>query len=236
MKTKDKKAEQAARKKEHKASLLMAKKRSAAPSFVLEAPTRIERKTILVVCEGANTEPSYFHQFRLTSGTIIALGAGCETIRVVERAIEEQKKGNYDQTWIVFDKDDNAAQDFNAAIEMANQLNFGIAYSNQAFEYWLILHFEDHQGGGMHRDQYHDKLNEYLIKFGLFYDGKGRKKVTKEIFDLLLAQDSKHKISRTDLAIRRARRIFDLYDHQSPAQEESSTTVFLLVEEILKYK
>jgi hypothetical protein len=236
MKMKNKKAEQIARKKQHKSALTISKKRSTEPSLVLEEPTRIERQSILIVCEGVNTEPSYFRQFRLTSGRIVALGAGCETIRVVEKAVEEQKKGKYDQTWVVFDKDDFSDQDFNAAIEKAKQLNFGVAYSNQAFEYWLILHFEDHQGGGMHRDQYHEKLNEHLVNFGLFYDGKGSKNVTQKIFDLMLANDRQAGISRIKLAVDRARRIFDFYDHRSPAQEESSTAVFLLVEEILKYK
>ncbi|MGN6417310.1 MAG: RloB domain-containing protein [Pseudobacter sp.] len=35
--------------------------------------------------------------------------------------------------------------------------NIQIAYSNQAFEYWLILHFEDHQGGKIDRNDYHKK-------------------------------------------------------------------------------
>ena len=90
MKMKNKRAEQIALKKQHKSALTIAKKRSTEPSFVLEEPTRIERQSILIVCEGVNTEPSYFRQFRLTSGRIVALGAGCETIRVVERAFEEQ--------------------------------------------------------------------------------------------------------------------------------------------------
>ncbi len=38
------------------------------------------------------------------------------------------------------------------------------------------------------------------------------------------------------IAIKRAKRIYDLYDHSSPALEESSTTVFRLVEEILKFQ
>ncbi|MCC6460438.1 MAG: RloB domain-containing protein [Saprospiraceae bacterium] len=236
MKMKNKKNEQIARKKQHKQALILAKKRQHEPSLILEEPTRLERQNILIVCEGVNTEPSYFRQFRLTSGRIVALGAGCETIRVVDRAIEEKNKGSFDQIWVVFDKDDFSAQDFNAAIEKATQHNFGVAYSNQSFEYWLILHFEDHQGGSMHRDQYHDKINEHLTNFGLYYDGNGSKKVTKKVFDLLLSKDNQTGVSRIQLAINRARRIFNLYDHRSPAQEESSTSVFLLVEEILKFK
>ena len=48
----------------------------------------------------------------------------------------------------MFDKDDFSANDFNNAITIAESNNLGVAYSNQAFEYWIILHFDDHQGGG----------------------------------------------------------------------------------------
>lgn len=235
MKMKNKKDEQIDRKKQHKTEIKAAKKRKRSePTFELEEKVKDERQRILIVCEGKNTEPSYFKQFRLTSGEIIAVGAGCETIRVVERAEEESQKEQFDQVWVVFDKDDFDAEDFNAAIGRAQKNGFGVAYSNQAFEYWLILHFDDHQGGGMHRDQYDSKINEYLSKYGLFYDGKGSKVVTEEIFDLLLAFDERSNTRRIHLAMRRAKRILDSYDHQSPAKEESSTAVFLLVEEILK--
>lgn len=229
MKMKDKRAEQIARKKQVKEATKAAKRHREAPSLELEPPTRTEKQRILIVCEGVNTEPSYFKQFRLSSAEILSLGAGCNTLQVVELAEKEQQKRKYDQVWVVFDKDDFSANDFNNAIFKAKGLGFGVAYSNQAFEYWLILHFEDHQGGTMHRDDYHGKLNGYLKEFGLKYDGEGSKIITRAIFDVFLAKD------RQTLALRRARRIYDQHSHNSPADGESSTTVFLLVEEILKY-
>jgi len=104
-----------------------------------------------------------------------------------------------------------------------------VAYSNQAFEYWLILHFDDHQGGGMHRDLYCDKINNHLSPFGLHFDCD-RKEVTDDIFDLMISE------GRQEQAINRARRNYNRFDHHSPATEESSTTVFLLVEEMMKYQ
>ncbi len=231
---KDKKAEQNARKQQHKDELKAAKRRREEPVLEIEQPTRVEKQRILIVCEGVNTEPSYFRQFRLTSADILSLGAGCDTLRIVERAREEQQKSKYDQVWVVFDKDDFPANNFNNAISMAENFGFGVAYSNQAFEYWLILHFEDHQGGGMHRDDYCKTLNKYLKEFGTFYECE-KKVVTNSVFDLLQAIDRKTNNTRIQLALRRAKRIYDQYSHHSPAEEESSTTVFRLVEEILKY-
>ncbi|WP_394333999.1 RloB domain-containing protein [Chryseolinea serpens] len=59
---------------------------------------------------------------------------------------------------------------------------FGIAYSNQAFEYWLILHFEDHQGGAMARADYGNKLNRYINPLGASYEADGSKRKLVVIF------------------------------------------------------
>jgi len=50
-------------------------------------------------------------------------------------ALKESFADNYDQVWSVFDKDDYSANDFNQAIAIASANGFGVAYSNQAFEY-----------------------------------------------------------------------------------------------------
>lgn len=118
-------------------------------------------------------------------------------------------------------------------IALAN--NFGVAYSNQSFEYWLILHFNDHQGGGMHRDSYNDIINEHLKPFKVTYDGNGTKLIEEDFFELLDGIDLKARRKRVELAIDRAEKIYNRLDHINPAKEESSTTVFRLVRELLKY-
>ena len=128
-------------------------------------PTKLERPTILIVCEGENTEPSYFSQFKLSTATIKAIGEGYNTVSLVNRALKLSKEKSYDQVWCVFDKDDFSVNNFNNAITLSEANNFGVAYSNQAFEYWLILHFDDHQGGGMHRDDYNNhRLSLFFIR------------------------------------------------------------------------
>jgi hypothetical protein len=229
MKMKNKKQEQIENKRRHKKAL-----KRPEPDLKRPAPTKLERPTILIVCEGENTEVSYFSQFRLTSARLVPLGEGYNTITLVNRAVELSKKGKFDQVWCVFDKDDFSAQDFNGAITMAEGHGFRVAYSNQAFEYWILLHFEDHQGGGMHRAEYNAAINERLKPFGLNYDGNGTKIVSPELFELMEGKDEHQKIRR-DNAIARSKRNIARFHNQSPANQESSTKVFLLVEEIIKY-
>jgi len=232
-------------KKKHKESLKT--KRRKEPNLERAEPTLRERPTILIVCEGGNTEPSYFRQFKLTSASIKTVGEGYNTISLVERAknLSEKKMGRnkigkYDQVWCVFDADpkpDNPkqAENFNKAVERAEKLGFGVAYSNQAFEYWVILHFDDHQGGPMNRSAYNKKINDLLKPYGLTYDGNSKKIITEEIFELLDDVDEKTNTPRINLAIKRAKRNYNFFDHANPSKEESSTTVFKLIEEILSH-
>lgn len=233
MRMKNKKAEQAADREKHRQALRVNRRNE--PKLERALPEKVERPTILIVCEGENTEPGYFSQFRLSSATIYPVGEGCNTTSLVNRAIKHDAKKKYEQVWCVFDKDDFPAKDFNDAITIARANGFGVAYSNQAFEYWVLLHFIDHQGGGMHRNDYDYRINQLLQSFGLTYDGNGSKMITEEIFELLIGIDEQTGLNRTQLAIDRAKRNYEKLSHVSPATEESSTTVFKLVEEILKY-
>jgi hypothetical protein len=231
MKMKNKKAEQITAKQKHRKQLKAQRRKE--PSLERPVAELIEKPSILIVCEGENTEPSYFNQFRITSAKVKSVGEGYNTVSLVNRAFELSKQEKYDQVWCVFDKDDFPDEDFNNAIQIAQANNFGIAYSNQAFEYWLILHFDDHQGGGMHRNAYNDKINNLLKPFKVSYDGKGSKKIEEDFFELLDGIDSKTNRKRVDLAIARAKRNFNIFEHTNPAKGESSTTVFRLITELL---
>lgn len=230
---KDKKAEQKAAKQKHLEQLKAQRRKE--PSLERPIAELTEKPSILIVCEGKNTEPSYFNQFRITSAKVKSVGEGYNTVSLVNRAFALSQQGNYDQVWCVFDKDDFNDNDFNSAIQIAEANNFGVAYSNQSFEYWLILHFNDHQSGGMHRDSYNDKINEHLKPFKVIYDGNGTKLIEEDFFELLDGVDDKTNRKRVELAIVRAERNYNSFDHTNPAKEESSTTVFRLVRELLKY-
>ncbi len=184
------------------------------------------KQTFLIVCEGVNTEPDYFNAFRLTSAHVKAIGQGMNTLSLVQKAInfkeQEKRKGRvYNQNWVVFDRDDFPEKDFNAAIQLATKNGFEVAYSNQAFEYWFLLHFNLYQGA-LHRSMYEGMLNDLL---GFAYSKKSG--VSLKMFNVLLSKQVQ--------AIHHARMVMPQFDGENPAQEESSTTVYRLVEELNKY-
>lgn len=218
----------------------MSNKRNNNSGYERKRAFRDEKPTILIVCEGENTEPSYFKKFKLVTAKLVPVGAGCETIRVVEKAKDISDEREFDQIWCVFDADpkpDNPHQEnnFNEAIRIAKKYGFEVAYSNQAFEYWILLHFDDHQGGSMDRCDYKNKINSLIRSFGIQYNVDDRKLITKELFDLMNGNDERTGKVRRDLAINRAKRNYNKFPHRNSYRKESSTTVFKLVEEILKF-
>jgi hypothetical protein len=230
-KTKNKKEEEIQKKRRH----LQTQNKRKQPAFLIDENSEIVPKRILIVSEGKNTEPSYFKQFRVEAAKVITIGGVGETIRVVERAEIESKKANFDEVWVVFDKDDFPADNFDNAISKAESLGFQVAFSNQAFEYWLILHFENHQGGAMHRNDYDAKINQHLLPFEIKYDGENSKIVDEQFFEILNAIDTKTGEKRVVSAIKRAKSIFENIETTSFAAAESSTTVFKLVEELMQF-
>jgi hypothetical protein len=184
------------------------------------------KQSFLIVCEGEKTEPDYFKAFRMTAATVQAVGEAMNTMTLVNKAIsireaDKAKKRFYDQCWVVFDKDDFPAKDFNQAIKYAEKNGFQVAYSNQAFEYWFLLHFNLYQGP-IHRNQYKNMLEKLI---GMPYsktEGSGA-----VMYNLLLV--------RQEQAIKNSETVLAEISHGNPAEEESSTTVHKLVKELNKY-
>lgn len=191
--------------------------------------TREQRSCLLIICEGKKTEPNYFKSFDIPSpNRVITDGEGYNTLSLVERtkaivAKEEKKLGDsFDQVWCVFDKD-NFPQ-FTQAISNAQKAGFFVAYSNEAFELWFLLHLI-FLSTALGRDQYADKINEHIHKINPPIVGNGwrYKKNYTQMYDLL--------INLQPVAINNAKRL--IQNNPDPSNNPS-TTVYRLVEELNK--
>ena len=177
------------------------------------------KPSILIVCEGTKTEPQYFESFKVKSSTIYVRGTGKNTLSVVEEAEKiNEKDGPYDQVWCVFDRDSFEPNKFNSAIKAAKHRSFRVAYSNEAFEIWLILHFDYYQTGS-NRSDYKRLLSKRL--------GKKYEKNCPPIYEDLLKRQS--------IAIRNAEKLLRFHSTPNPEKNNPSTTVHILVKELIKY-
>lgn len=182
--------------------------------------TREVKKRFLIVCEGEKTEPNYFRSFRVPKNIveIDVQGLGENPSKLVQSAKELIKEEDYDRVWCVFDRDCWTKEDFNNAIHCAESHGFKVAYSNEAFELWYVLHFE-FLNTGIPRSDYLQKLTSLL--------GQKYQKNSSTIYDDLL--------DKQITAIKNAERLLAQYDPQNPEQDNPSTTVHLLVQELNKF-
>ncbi len=182
--------------------------------------TRKIRERFLIVCEGERTEPNYFECFRVPKSVIDinVRGFGYNTVSLVEKAIDLQSQESYDQVWCVFDRNSFPAQKFNEALSLAKRNSIKIAYSNEAFEIWYLLHFNYYKNA-MHRSGYSDRLSKLL--------GKKYKKNQEDMYTLLEPKQSS--------AIQNAKKLLRQYTPPNPERDNPSTTVHLLVEELNRF-
>ncbi len=197
--------------------------------FKKEKQKREERKAsikrevldnILILCEGEKTEPNYFNgfkrEYRLSNITV--RGLGWNTDKITEEAIKQKR--NYSEIWCVFDRDFFKPQNFNRAFQMIQKYpNIKIAYSNEAFELWYLLHF-NYYNTAISRSQYIEKLSKLL--------GEEYKKNSATIYMKLK--------NKQETAIRNAKKLLATYSEPNPENDNPSTTVYQLVEELNKYK
>jgi len=145
-------------------------------------------------------------------------GLGYNTVALVERAIELSREGDYDQVWCVFDRNSFPAQNFNDAIALAQRNGVHVAYSNEAFELWYLLHF-NYYDAAMRRSDCCTKLSELL--------GYKYRKNSDDLYEKLEYRQA--------VAIRNAMRLLAQYMPLIPERANPSTTVHLLVEQLNRF-
>ncbi len=190
------------------------------------------KKSVILFTESKNTETTYFKKFGNSQIKIVSVGAGkstCKLVNEVTTLLRTTYRAKKFDEKVVFDKDDN--KDFDDAIQLAERSGLKVAYSNQAVEYRFILHFNDHQGGAMHRDRCCELINQYIEPLGAKYDDT--KIVSSNFFDIMQAKDPQAGKSRMQLAFDRAVRI---YRKKRNKTEESVTTVHNLIQSITGVK
>lgn len=197
------------------------------------------KKYVLIVCEGEKTEPNYFNSIKnelpkdvLETFDISIKGTGQSTLKIVETAIEIRKKAlqnqnkSFDQVWVVFDRDSFSADDFDNSIFKAAAAKIDVAWSNEAFELWYILHFT-YRSTGMNREDYQNTLEREINKAIKVKTGKiGRFKYLKNsetMYKTLM------EFGNEEQAIKWAETLCEQYENQKFSTQNPRTLVYKLI-------
>ena len=183
-------------------------------------PKRRLYDTVLIVCEGEKTEVNYFKAFpQAEVKPFDVVGTEKNTLSLVVEAERLKNEGfsqgkRYNQIWCVFDMD-SFLEHFSNAISSAKAKGFEVAYSNEAFELWYLLHFSYHDTA-LSRDQYEQKLTRLL--------GKKYDKADPTMYQTLLDKQA--------TARRNAEKLMKSYHSYNAHTNNPSTTVHNLVQRL----
>jgi hypothetical protein len=181
---------------------------------------------ILIVCEGAETEPNYFERLRdYFKISLVKVerhgGVPGALIEKAQQLINQRKLeglDQYEEVWCVFDVENpNYNPTFHEAVGIADAHHYLLAISNPAFEFWYILHFE--RTTRPFRDG--QEVKGYLEQKHIHGYSEAM-----PVFDLLLRYTSE--------AIRNSKSILENHPINDQRFPNPSTSVHLLVEELIQ--
>jgi hypothetical protein len=182
-----------------------------------------KRRRVLIVCEDTKSSCLYFRAFNIDAerAEVITLGTGMNTDSLVEEAGRMKDKAAaarepYNQVWCVLDRDDFPSTNYERGFELARNAGMHVAWTNEAFELWYLLHFNYHDSG-ISRKDYKAKLEPFLP---VPYD-----KADPEMYQKVL--------SHQPTAIRNARRLEKYWSEMGermPHRQNPSTSMHKLVE------
>jgi len=206
-------------------------------------------KSIIIACEDSVSAPTYFENIIedlrrskkiKNSSLVIAKHKHTHPTGVLQDLLNHQSEEqgikktykNFDHCWIVIDRDKgtptHTIQNFKEAINQAKNKKIKVAYANDAFELWYLLHF-DYVDTPMDRTELItmllDKLKEKYSEGFANFTTKNIKNEnnTKLIFDTLLNVQQR--------AIDNAEKLLQFYGSEHDAEKDNpSTTIHQLVE------
>lgn len=198
---------------------------------------RPPKRRILIACDGRETEPNYFDGLRREQAVQDAfyvkvvpgdgktpLSAIGKAIAAVETAERRGPSFAYDEVWCVLDVEQAGENpQLEEARGLARENGFHIAWSNPAFEVWILAHFDRTATPFSNCGKVRERLNKHWQReFGRKYE-KNDRDLYRRIQD------------RTATAIDNAKcvREHDFQDKQDTARCNSSTEVYRLVERLL---
>lgn len=196
-----------------------------------------EPASYFIGTEGKKTEVLYFqtiaeyligeydqYKDRIEIPNLTIEGMGTSNFSLIKDVEDYLRKEPrlFENVWLLFDKDDIPNDYFDNAITSIGKKGFKVAWTNDSFELWLLLHFE-FLHSGINREQYKEKLSKYLASA----DIDKYEKNSKEIMEFLM--------DKRNTAIKNAKRLEEYHDLSAPPSAKNPcTTVHYLMEDLLK--
>lgn len=201
------------------------------------APRRDRKRGIapeyhLIVAEGKETEPNYFEGLKnqinskypgRISMKIIGAGKNTKGLLKYAQSVASSSVNEFRHIWIVFDKDDFPANDFDETCSACEKLSnenttYHALWSNQCIEYWFLLHYI-YLETPLNRKDYFSRLSKHMKR--------KYEKNQADIYTLL------HPNLHT--AIKNAKKIARRYADANPSECDPCTKVYEIFDLLKNY-
>ena len=197
-----------------------------------------KNKKFLIICEGDNTEYYYFKSFPVPSNMVEIKGGKNTKNSLVNYALKLQKDPQYAgrEIWCVYDYDvkpdekESQSEDFNSSIIKAKANNLNVAWSNDCFELWFLLHYSFLDNCITRNEIYEALKSKWKLKS--FHNEAKTVEFCRGLYDLHGGDQS----TMQSFATKNAKRLhegFKIDEHFS--DHCPCTTVYQLVSELNKY-
>jgi len=207
---------------------------------------------VIIACEDSVSSPTYFRmivnslikQKVITQDSfVIAPHKHSNPMGVLQDLKNYKKEGKvykeFEHKWIVIDRDSprvngggHNAEDFNNALKNAkskkSNLHIEVAYANDSFELWYLLHFE-YRNTALSRDEILKQVIKRLKEKEPYKFAKLNKENIKQANYTQLIFETLKPLQ--NIAINNAKKLLQSYgDKHNPEKDNPSTRVHLLVE------
>jgi len=198
---------------------------------------RSVKTTILIVGEGQETEPNYFHGLKREDvisanfAVTVKKGHGISPEHVIHEAINHKERAEsrgeiFDVVWCILDVEGPEKRDsLDKGVQLARQNNITLCLSNPCFEVWLLAHFEK-------KAKAYNNYNMVLVQLNKYW-----KQVCKEDYQKSDDDVYSRLADRTQVAIENAKWVREIHfkDRENIADCNSATEVYRLVEYLIGY-
>jgi hypothetical protein len=207
---------------------------------------------IIIACEDSVSSPAYFQMLVsslikekiITQDSFVIAKHNHTNPNGVLTDLKSYKDSNgktykdFEYKWIVIDRDcervdggGHTAEDFNNALKNAKKkrsdLHVDVAYANDAFELWYLLHFE-YRNTAISRDELIERVIEKLQQLDTHkFSRLNRNNIKQENYAKLIYEAL---LPMQEIAITNAKKLLLSYgDGHSPECDNPSTTIHKLV-------
>ena len=189
---------------------------------------RKQNKVMLIALEDTKSSRYYFQalaKHKNNAAKIFFVDHIGTTPVSVLKAIRNYESKNldvkYEKAWIVIDRDSFEKENFKCTIEECRANNICVAFSNECYELWILLHFKNITSYKSRHDIKKDLNKIFKDKFGCEY-----KKSEQNIYQMINEYQ--------DDAIKRAesliKRLLKEKDYIEPYDDNPATTIHFLVQ------